>query len=430
MNGTGNTLTLSGSNTYTGATTISAGNLSISSVSALGSTSGLTLANATTLIYSGGAATLDRAISVTGGTGTLRNNGGALTLTGGLTKNGTTLTLDSGTFNVNTVGISGSATNSDLVIDGATVNLNIANTYNGPTRIIDGGTLTANVTNALPTSTRTAISIDATGTGSSTLALGASQSIASLVGNTTSTVTLGTNTLTIGTASGNTTYAGRITGSSSSALVKDGASTQVLSGNNSAFTGTITVNSGTLTAATANAAGGTSNVIINNGGSFLVTADDAIGSSTNVTLGSGNTTAGLIFNGNYNGTVGALTLSADSIIDLGTDSVRVIFASIAGLGSYNLSIWNWTGNAQYPGPAGGGTDQLVFTDASGFTNNLSKVSFYGGAGTSLISTSGFLTGSPSEIVAVPEPSAIIAAILLLCGLGVQFFRTRKSLGKR
>jgi autotransporter-associated beta strand protein len=242
-------------------------------------------------------------------------------------------------------------------------------------------------------------------------------------------VNLASNTLTVGTSSGNAAFTGRISGTGN--LVKDGASTQVLIGNNT-FTGTTTINSGTLQAAAANALGSTSNIVVNNGGSFLVTADDAIGSATNVTLGSGNTTAGLIFSGNYNGSVGALTLSADSIIDLGTDSVCVIFASIAGLGNYNLSIWNWTGNAQYPGPAGGGTDQLIFTDASGFTNNLSKVSFYSGAGTSLISASGFLTGSPSEIVAVPEPSVIIAAILLLCGLGVHTtvhgIKTSKSTG--
>jgi fibronectin-binding autotransporter adhesin len=509
--GTGNltqagssTLALGGTNTFTGVTTLSAGSISISTSTALGSTSGINLGNATTLIYTGSAATLDRAISVTSGTGTIHNTGsGLLTLSGGLTKNSTALTLKGGSNGITVSGaISGASANSDLIIDGGTVNLTSANTYNGPTSLVNGATLNANGTNALPIAHGlSAVSIDNTGTGGSTFALGASQSIASLSGSASSNVTLGSNTLTMSAATGSTNHAGRISGTGG--LLKDGASTQILSGTNTytgattisagtlqigangtsgalstssaltnngtlvfnrsntitqgtdfanaitgtgavikdgggtlvlnaanTYTGSTTVNSGTLAAAAANALGSTSNVIVNNGGSFLVTADDAIGSSTNVTLGSGNTTAGLIFNGNYNGTVGALTLSADSIIDLGTDSVRVIFASIAGLGSYNLSIWNWTGNAQYPGPAGGGTDQLVFTDASGFTNNLSKVSFYGGAGTSLISTSGFLTGSPSEIVAVPEPSAIIAAILLLCGLGVQFFRTRKSLGKR
>ena len=80
--GTGNltqagssTLALGGTNTFTGVTTLSAGSISISTSTALGSTSGINLGNATTLIYTGSAATLDRAISVTSGTGTIHNTG-------------------------------------------------------------------------------------------------------------------------------------------------------------------------------------------------------------------------------------------------------------------------------------------------------------------------------------------------------------------
>ena len=73
------------------------------------------------------------------------------------------------------------------------------NTYNGPTKILDGGAITANVANALPTANgRSAVSIDASGTGSSNLTLGASQFIVSLTGvSSTSTVNLNANTLTI-----------------------------------------------------------------------------------------------------------------------------------------------------------------------------------------------------------------------------------------
>ena len=223
------TLILGGSNTFAGSTTISAGNLSISSTAALASTSGISLGDTAALIYTGAAASFDRNISVTSGTGTIRNTGsGLLTLSGTLTKNGTTLTLAGGSSGITVSGaIGGSNANSDLVIDGGSVTLASANSYNGPTSIINGATLTASATNALPTTNgRSAISIDATGTGTSTLALGTSQSVASLTGVASSNVTLGSNTLTIGTTSGNTTFAGRITGGSSSAIVKDGASTQ------------------------------------------------------------------------------------------------------------------------------------------------------------------------------------------------------------
>jgi autotransporter-associated beta strand protein len=417
------TLTLNGTNSYSGDTTISAGNLSISSASALLGTSGINLADATALIYTGGNATLNRAISVTGGTGTIRNTGGALTLTGGLTKNGTTLTFDSGTFNVNTVGISGSAANSDLVIDGATVNLNIANTYNGPTRIIDGGTLNANFANALPTANgRTAISIDTTGNGSSTLALGANQSIASLNGASTSTVTLGSNTLTIGTASGNTSYAGRITGSSSSTLVKDGASTLVLSGNNTGFAGTTTIIDGTLQAAAAGAMGN-STVINVTGGSFLVTAENAVNDTAAINLGGGR----MAVSGTFNETVGALTLSANSTIDF---SGFVGTLRFSGVGSWaagaNLAIWNWSGQTQHGTNYGTypNSSNLVFTNNSTLSSNLANISFYSDSGTTSIG-SGFergFTGGGTEIIAVPETETYFYAVALLAGVVIQYLR--------
>jgi autotransporter-associated beta strand protein len=81
--------------------------------------------------------------------------------------------------------------------------------------------------------------------GSSTLALGASQSVASLSGTAGSSVTLGSNTLTIN-GSSTTTYSGAISGAGN--LVKNGSGTQTLAGATT-YTGATTVNSGTLTAA-------------------------------------------------------------------------------------------------------------------------------------------------------------------------------------
>jgi autotransporter-associated beta strand protein len=435
ISGTGNltqagsgTLVLGSTNTYTGATTISAGTLSLSTVTALSATSGVNLANSTTLAYTGSAATLDRLISVTSGTGTIRNSGsGLLTLSGGLSKNGTTLTLAGGSNGITVSNaISGSSANSDLVIDGGTVNLTGTNTYNGPTSLVNGATLSANITNALPTANgRSAISIDATGTGSSTLALGASQSIASLTGNTTSTVTLGSNTLTLGTTSGNTTYAGRITGSSSSALVKDGASTQVLTGNNTGFTGTTTISSGTLTAASAGAMGN-STVINVTGGSFLVTAENAVNDNTAINLGGGR----MAVSGTFNETVGALTLSANSTLDF---SGFVGTLRFSGIGSWatgaNLAIWNWSGTTywgtqvnNYATPS-----NLVFSNNSTLTSNLANISFYSDSGNSFVGSgfevSGF-SGGGSQIIAVPETETYFYAVALLACIVVQYLRRR------
>ena len=437
-NGTG-TLTLGGSNSYTGATTLNTGNISFSTTAALANSSSLSMANATSLIYTGGAASLGSNITVTGGTGstgTIRNTGGALTLSGALSKNGTTLTLAGGTNGITVSGvISGSNANSDLVIDGGTTTLVNANSYNGPTSIINGGTLNANFANALPTANLTAISIDATGTGSSTLALGANQQIASLTGAASSTVALGSNTITIGTTSGSTTYAGRITGGNASALVKDGASTQVLTGNNTGFTGTTTINSGTLQAASVNALGSNNTVQVN-GGTLLVSADDAINGMT-VTLNSTSTTvAALAFSGNYSGSIGRLTLSANSIIDLGQGNVGLAFADLAaGLyQQYTLSFYNWSGTTKWGTTYGNGTDTIFF-GAGNYT--ASNVKFYWGAvGSDSFVGSGFevmpqttweggFTGH--YILPVPEPETWATGILLLLG-GAWWMikRTRKA----
>ena len=85
--------------------------------------------------------------------------------------------------------------------------------------------------------------MDQTGSGNSTLALGANQTIASLTGNTTSRVAIGANALTVGTTSGSTTYAGAISGNGS--LIKDDLSTLILSGGSS-FTGKTYITNGAL----------------------------------------------------------------------------------------------------------------------------------------------------------------------------------------
>ena len=420
MNGAGNTLALSGSNSYTGATTISAGTLSINAAAALGSTSGVNLANGTALLYTGGAGTLGSNITVSSGTGTLRNSGGAtLTLGGSLSKNGTTLTFGQGAFNV-TGSITGSAANSDLVVDAAELTLNGANTYNGPTYIINSGTLNANASGALPTSTLSAVTIN----GSSTLALGASQSVASLSGTSGSTVNLNANTLTVN-GSATSTYSGGISGTGH--LVKNGSGTQTLAGATT-FTGSTTVNSGTLTAASANALGN-STVINVNGGSFLVTAENAVNDSANINLAGGR----MAVSGNFNQNVGALTLSADSIIDFSAFSGILRFSGLSwasGASNATLAIWNWSGTTEWGTQVNNYTNpsNLVFSNSANLTaDNLAKISFYSDSGDSFVGK-GFIesdfAGPGTLIVAVPEPETYLTGVLLILGATVQYLRHR------
>ncbi|NBW73585.1 MAG: PEP-CTERM sorting domain-containing protein, partial [Microbacteriaceae bacterium] len=147
-------LTLSGtSSDYTGATKVAGGELEVTSVSALGSTSGVTLgtsssSTAATFTYSGSAATISQditALSTSQSGNTVQNSGtGLLTLGGTLTKDGTVLTLAGGSNGIKVTGeIVGTSSNSDLVVSSGTVTVSSSNSYNGPTFIQGGATLVA-----------------------------------------------------------------------------------------------------------------------------------------------------------------------------------------------------------------------------------------------------------------------------------------------
>mgnify|MGYP003330360202 CR=1 FL=1 len=149
------TLTLSGtSSDYTGATKVAAGELEVTSTAALGATSGVSLGTASnttaaTFNYSGSAGTISQnitALSTSQSGNTVQNSGsGLLTLGGNLTKDGTVLTLAGGSNGIKVTGnIIGTSSNSDLVISSGTVQVDSANSYNGPTFVNGGATLIAN----------------------------------------------------------------------------------------------------------------------------------------------------------------------------------------------------------------------------------------------------------------------------------------------
>lgn len=288
------TLVHNGDNTYAGLTNINQGILIAGHANALGATgSGTTVANGASLQIANGINVAAEPLNINGaGTAgapgaltqalngsssfagpitvqtnsTISTNGtGALTLTGGINKTDVVLTLNGGgTININTVGISGDNDdlfNDDLIVDGGTtVNLNVANTYEGPTFIRNGSTVNANVANALPTVPgRTRIEMDA---GVGNLNLAASQAVASLNSvNGGSTVNLNANTLTIGfgtapniNGTANANFTGVISGAGG--LIKDDVSNQILSGANT-YDGTTAVVGGTLTVGNNSALGST-----------------------------------------------------------------------------------------------------------------------------------------------------------------------------
>jgi autotransporter-associated beta strand protein len=216
----------------------------------------------------------------------------------------------------------------------------------------------------------------------------------------------------------------------SNGLVKSGNGTVALSASNS-YSGATTVNSGTLQAA-ATGALGNSTVIDVNGGSFLVTAENAVNSSANIKLGGGT----LAVSGNFNQNVGALTLSADSIIDLNGFSGILRFSGLSwasGASNATLAIWNWSGITEWGTKVNDwqNPSQVVFADNANLTaENLAKISFYSGG-----NNSGFIGNAFSQsfnepgfegrqIIAVPEPETYFSAVALLSGLVFQYLRRR------
>ena len=195
VQGTGTTEFTTASS-YTGQTTVSQGVLQVDANNALGTTgSGTTVKSGASLQLnnvnyssaealsingngSGGGALLNSGTSTYAGQVTATTNasisagGGTLNLTGGVVKNGTTLTLTGGgQVNVSGTGISGSSPNSDLVVDGTTVVISAASTYNGPTTVQNGGVLVANA--AINGSGNFTVNSGSTLSGTSTITTGA-----------------------------------------------------------------------------------------------------------------------------------------------------------------------------------------------------------------------------------------------------------------
>lgn len=389
---------LTGVNTYSGKTFVSSGTIAFNNADAtatnaqaLGTNTDIDLGaaglTAGALKYTGTtAATLAKNINAVGsGSNSVQNaSSSLLTLAGTIAKSGTVLSLNGGTGGINVTGvITGQLANSDLVIDGGTVTLSSANSYDGPTYITNGATLNANVTGALPTaSNRSAVIMDSSGTGSSTLALGASQSVASLSGASSSSVTLGASTLTVGTNSGSANFAGILSGTGG--ITKDGASTQVLSGANT-YTGVTRIAAGALALGASNVLADTSNIVL---------------------------AGGKLQAGNFSDTVGTLTLESTSVLDLAAGGT-ISFANSAS------ASWATGAQLQLSGSWTPFSSLRFGTDSAGLTSTqLLQITAAGSPFSDFrLDSSGYL------YAAIPEPSTY--ALLALGGALCLFWHRRR-----
>ncbi|EKP1674183.1 autotransporter-associated beta strand repeat-containing protein [Salmonella enterica subsp. enterica serovar Kentucky] len=290
------TLTLSGSNTYTGGTLINGGTLVASNVEALGT--GDVTDNATLAQNTGG--TFDNAIS---GSGQVVKSGDeTLTLSGTNSYTGGT-TISGGTLVATNVEALGSGD----VTDDATLELNTGGTFDnaisGSGQVVKSGDKMLTLSGANSYSGGTLIS-DGTLVASNVEALG--------TGDVTNNATLALNT--------GGDFTNNISGSGQ--VVKSGDDTLTLSGANS-YTGGTTISGGTLVATNVDALGtgdvtNSSTLELNTGGTF----DNAISGSGQV-VKSGDETLTLSGSNTYTGgtLISGGTLVATNVDALGTGDV-------------------------------------------------------------------------------------------------------------
>ncbi|MBO2930644.1 autotransporter-associated beta strand repeat-containing protein, partial [Pseudomonas otitidis] len=405
------TLTLSGSNTYGGTTTVSGGTLSISGDGNLGGDT-VILAGGTVLDVSG-ATTINNAIVLTGNSSI--GNSNAVTLSGAisgaydLTKTGSgTLTLSgsnsygattvsAGTLSVSSDGNLGSgavnlAAGSTLLVSSATTidnaivlggnatvsaaaNATLSGVISGAFTLTKSGvnTLTLSGSNTYGATTVSAGTLSVAsdsnlGNGTVTLASGSTLAVTSATTIDNAIALSGSATVNTGA---DTTLSGVISGSNS--LTKSGASTLTLTGSNT-FTGSTSVNAGTLSVASdANLGAGALNLA--NGTTLQITGNTTIDNALALTgLVTVNAGAAATLSGTISGTgsltktgasnltlsgsntnSGTTTVSAGTlVVDGSTNSATTVAsgATLAGSGTLGGDVTVQSGGTLSPGGAG------------------------------------------------------------------------------
>jgi len=339
-NGSGN-LTLSGANTYTGSTTINAGNLNISGSGTLGAISGnLTVAGG--ILEMGGTSQTKNVVSFTGGT----TQNGTLTASSFDGQNGTVTAILAGTGAVLTKNSTG------------TLTLSGVNTYTGTTTI-NAGTLQTKKAAALPSYSTGTVTVNNAG---SVLALNAgavsgewtSAEIDSLLANTSVTFAAGTS-LGIDTTGGSFSYASNIT-KANMGLVKSGANTLTLGGTNT-YTGGTTINAGTLLVNSTASLGNTSGSLTF-GGTSTLQLGATFDTSRNYAINTGVTAT--INTVNFTQVNSGVISGAGSLTKLGTGTL-----TLNGTNSYTGTTTISAGTLQL---GNGGTTGSLST-SSAIVNN-------------------------------------------------------------
>lgn len=418
--GTG-TLTLSGTNTFSGLTTINAGAITVASNSALGgATYGNVVASGAALNLTGGVTLNESSFTVSGtglgNTGAVRNLAGNNTYTGVLNLDAaTTIGSDAGT----------------LTVGGNVSNAGYTTTFVGAGNVTLNGSISGNG------------GITQNGTGTLTLGGTASNSFGGTLAINSGTVALAK------TAGTNATGGGAIVigdgaGAAGSAILRLDASNQIPD-----YTTSLTINSdGKLSlnnqAETINVFGGTGQLDTGTSGSLKIginsgsstfggsitgsgtlekTGGGTLTFDTSINFNSGTLTLSggtLALNGNSL-TVGTLNITGNTVLDFGNSSASILNANTFAIANgVTVTITNWVGSIDYfyaqnwtgatLGTSGGTTtSQVVFT---GYTGGQTNWQNYDNQITPIASP-------------VPEPSTY-GAIFTAAALAFAFLRRRRS----
>lgn len=214
-----------------------------------------------------------------------------------------------------------------------------------------------------------------------------------------------------------------------SGIQKTGAGTLVLAGTtNNTFTGASSVEAGSLVLS--NTPGQTAitgtNIRVDGGATLVLAADDQIGDTTGLILNGGTFITGTSTTG-FNETLGTLTLSASSTIDLGSYSAdfrSLRFAdssAIAWAPAAILTIANWQGVEWTPSTV----TQILFGPDGLTPTQLSQIQF-----SNFPLQGGGLVGLDGELTPIPEPRVYAAALALVLAVGWRERRRIRRLLRR
>jgi autotransporter-associated beta strand protein len=351
-----NTVTLAGSNTYNGATTVSAGTLQITNASGLGSIASPTTVQSGATLAVGGGITVSELLTLNGdgvgSAGALVNaDGNTNTWSGGITlASDSTIGSAASTLQIGGI-VSGSG---GLTMAGAgTVKLQgtSANTYAGAT-VVNGHTLAlgktasaAAVPGSVTINTGAFLTLDGDEQIADTAAVTVNSGGKFFVGLHTETIgslagagqvelsinPFASGSLTVGADNTSTTFGGAIT--DVGVLTKIGTGTLTLSGSNS-YIGTMTVSGGTLQITNASALGNANaGATVQSGATLAVGGGIAVVNPLTLN-GSGVGGAGALVNadGNTNIWSGAVTLASDTTLG-GAAGVLAIGGVVSGSGN-------------------------------------------------------------------------------------------------